>query len=147
METVLGHSSVLHTSISSRYGHEAPAWFAFLITSRVLVMVPPPQVALQSPHNDQSPTLQSTKDQQFSKDMMMKKRREGTWAFFSVAHILFLQTRARGSCMVCFSGHLPSSLLGSTTASHTAFAPRLPIPNLAVNWKCFGEKSKSKYFQ
>merc|ERR1712032_38689 len=56
------------------------------------------------------------------------------WAFFSVAHIRFLQIRARSSCILCFSDHLPSSLLASSTASHTAFAPRLPIANFAVNW-------------
>ena len=66
---------------------------------------------------------------------MNKQDGETTWAFFSVALFRFLQIRARSSCILCFSDHLPSSLLGSTTASHTAFAPRLPIPNLAVNWK------------
>ena len=72
MERLPGHSSVLHHSISFRFGQEAPASFASLITSRVLVLVPMPQVALHSPHADQSPTLQSTEDQQFSKYMMMK---------------------------------------------------------------------------
>ena len=69
--------------------------------------------------------------------MKMKKQDgETTWAFFSVAHFCFLQIRARSSCILCFSDHLPSSLLGSSTASHTAFAPRLPITNFAVNWNC-----------
>ena len=72
IERLPGHSLVLHHSISFRFGQEAPASFASLITSRVLVLVPMPQVALHSPHADQSPTLQSTEDQQFSKYMMMK---------------------------------------------------------------------------
>ena len=67
-----GLSSVLQILVSSRSGHAAPASFASLITSRDLRLVPPPQVTLQSPHADQSPTLQSTEDQQFSKYMMMK---------------------------------------------------------------------------
>ena len=60
MERVPGHSSVLHSSVSSRSGQEAPAFFASLITSRPLFLVPPPQVTLHLPHGFQSPTLQST---------------------------------------------------------------------------------------
>ena len=60
MERVPGHSSVLHTSVSSRSGQEAPASFASLITSRPLFLLPPPQVRLHLPQGFQSPTLQST---------------------------------------------------------------------------------------
>ena len=56
------HLAVLHTSVSSRFGHVAPPSFASWTTSLVLVLVPPSQVTLQSPHADQSPTLQSNKD-------------------------------------------------------------------------------------
>ena len=139
MERVPGHSSVLHKSVSSSTEHAAPPFFASWMTSRVLVLLPPPQVTLQSPHADQSPTLQSTGDPQFSKDVMMKIRKqdeESTWTIFSVALFRFLKIRARSSCILCFSDHLPSSLLASTAASHTAFAPRLPIANFAVNWNC-----------
>ena len=54
------HLSVLHTSDSSRLGHLFPSSIASLITSLPLVLVPPPQVTLQSFQAFQSPTLQST---------------------------------------------------------------------------------------
>ena len=136
MRSEPGHSSVLHTIVSSRAGHVVPPCFGCWMTSRVLVLVPPPQVRLQSPHGDQSSTLQSTEDPQFSKDIMMKMNKqdgETTWAFFSVALFRFLQIRARSSCILCFSDHLPSSLLASTSASHTAIAPCRPIVNFALN--------------
>ena len=60
MERLPGHSSVLHASVSSRSGQEAPASFASLITSRPLFLLPPPQVTLHLPQGFQSPTLQST---------------------------------------------------------------------------------------
>ena len=55
-----GHWTVLHTSISSRIEQEAPPFCASSITSLALVLVPPSQVTLQSPHADHSLTLQST---------------------------------------------------------------------------------------
>ena len=57
------HWSVLHTSVSSRVsGQEAPPFSGAPMTSLALVLVPPPQVALHSPHGFHSPTLQSTRN-------------------------------------------------------------------------------------
>ena len=55
-----GHPSVLQTIVSTRAGHVAPPFSGCSMTSRALVLVPPSQVALHSPHRFQSPTLQST---------------------------------------------------------------------------------------
>ena len=55
-----GHSSVLQIIFSSRAGHVSPTWFGCWMTSRVLVLVPPPQAKLHSLHADQSSTLQLT---------------------------------------------------------------------------------------
>ena len=65
------------------------------------------------------------------------KEEEGhTFAFVSDAHSCFLKFQARSSSILCFLNDLSSSCLGSVAAaSHTAFAPRLPIANFAVNWK------------
>ena len=60
--SIPGHWSALQILFSSRAGHLSPLWFGCWMTSRVLVLIPLPQVALQSPHVDQSPTLQSTED-------------------------------------------------------------------------------------
>ena len=57
-----GHPPLLQTIVSSRAGHIAPPFFGSSMTSRALVLVPPLQVALHSPHRFQSPTLQSTED-------------------------------------------------------------------------------------
>ena len=54
------HLSALHTSISSRFGHKAPPCCGSWRTCLDLVLVPPPQVTVHSPHADQSSTLQST---------------------------------------------------------------------------------------
>ena len=55
-----GHWSVLQDSSSSKVGQTAPPFSASCTTPLPLVLVPPPQVALQSDHEDQSSTLQST---------------------------------------------------------------------------------------
>ena len=68
--------------------------------------------------------------------MIKKQDEEWTWAFFSVAHHCFLQSRTRRSPMLRLLDDLPSFCLGSSTASHTATAPSFPLANLAVNWKC-----------
>ena len=67
-----GHPSVLQAIVSSKAGHEAPPFSGSLMTSRPLVLVPLLQVALHFPHGFQLPTLQSTEDPQFSKDVIMK---------------------------------------------------------------------------
>ena len=56
------HSPVLHASVSSRLGHASPPFTDSWMTSRALVLVPPSQAALHSPHADQSSTLQSTEN-------------------------------------------------------------------------------------
>ena len=72
MRVPAGHWLVLQGIVSSRAGHVSPPFFGSSMTSRALILVPPPQVTLHSPHGFQSPTLQSTKYPQFSKDIMMK---------------------------------------------------------------------------
>jgi len=57
---VSGHSSVLQTIVSSRAGHVFPLYSGSWTTSLLMVLVPPPQVALHLPHDFQLPTLQST---------------------------------------------------------------------------------------
>ena len=59
-ERLPSHWSVLHGSVNSRTGHAAPPFSGSSTTSLALVLVPPSQVALHSPHGFQSPTLQST---------------------------------------------------------------------------------------
>ena len=55
-----GHWSVLQAIVSSRAGHVSPPHSGSTMTSRSIVLVPPPQVTLHSPHGFQSPTSQST---------------------------------------------------------------------------------------
>ena len=59
------HWSVLQGSSSSKAGQTAPPFSASWTTPLPLVLVPPPQVALQSDHEDQSSTLQSTAGKYF----------------------------------------------------------------------------------
>ena len=63
----------------------------------------------------------------------MGQEENRTFAFVSVARLCFLQMRTRSSSVLWFLDDLPCSRLGSTVASSTAFAKRLPIANLAVN--------------
>ena len=56
-----------------------------------------------------------------------------TFALFSIARLCFLQIWASLSSVLCFLDDIPCSSLGSTVASCTAFAPRLPVANFAVN--------------
>ena len=56
------------------------------------------------------------------------------YALVSVAHISLLKSiRARSSPVLRCSDDVSCSRLGSAAASRTAFAPRLPIANFAVN--------------
>ena len=58
------HWSVLQGSSSSKAGQTAPPLSASRTTPLPLVLVPPPQVVLQSDHSDQSSTSQSTEQNQ-----------------------------------------------------------------------------------
>ena len=64
------------------------------------------------------------------------KSKRITWTFFSIADHNFLQSRTHLSTILWLSDNLPFNGLGSTAAGRTAFAPRLPIANFAVNWNC-----------
>ena len=64
------------------------------------------------------------------------KSKKITWTFFSIADHCFLQSRTRLSSILWLLDNLPFNGLGSTAAGRTAFAPRLPIANFAVNWNC-----------
>ena len=127
------HWSVLHISVSSRSGQAAPPFCGSSTTSLVLVLVPPLQVALQSPQAVQSPTWQSTKYPQLVKRCIMKRWRESTWASLSVAGRCLIQSPTRSSSVQRFLNDLPCSRLGSSVASCSAFTPLLPFPNFAVN--------------
>ena len=63
----------------------------------------------------------------------MGQERKSTFALVSIAHLCFLQMWTGSSSVHRFLDDLPCSRLASTAASRTAFAPRLPIANLAVN--------------
>ena len=62
-----------------------------------------------------------------------KKDEEITWASLSVAAHCLLQIWTRSSPILWLFDDISCSCLGSTVASNTAFTPRLPIANLAVN--------------
>ena len=65
------------------------------------------------------------------------QREEATSALVSVAHISLLKSiRARSSPVLGCSDDVSCSRPRSAAAGCTAFAPRLPIANFAVNWKC-----------
>ena len=129
-----GHPSVLQVIVSSRSGHEAPPFSCSLTTSRDLILIPPLQVALQSPQAFQSPTSQSTKYSMSVKILMMKRwDEERTWASLSVAGHSLVQSGTSSSSVLWFFDDIPCSCFGSTTASRTAYTPWLPFANFAVN--------------
>ena len=63
----------------------------------------------------------------------MGKESKSTFALASIARLCFFQIWAGNSSVLWFLNDLPCSRLGSTAASRTAIAPRLPIANFAVN--------------
>ena len=74
-------------------------------------------------------------DQKTLSGISSGEEEKSTFALVSIARLCFLQIWAHSSSVLWFFNDLPCSHLGSTVASRTAFAPRLPISNFAVNWK------------